>query len=227
MSSYRSRIALVGHPSWVTMNTAVGNVVHGRTQVGFGTDIDFDDESAAKQQMLGLIENGVTHVIDVRTERCEDEEFSDVWESMTDYPAPKYLSIPMDDDGHRTPTTVWEQLTIVANRILGAVYTNERNKACVYVHCHMGVNRGPSVAMALMHALYSESDESLTLDYLVSKLYEWLDRSMASAAYYFPDYLEWFYGSSPVPEEWNVMKDLIETRSRASVSTIRAMRALD
>ncbi len=104
-----------------------------------GGDLPYDDEAAleALEQWQQL---GITHVIDNRLE-WSDENF------VADFaPDIRYLHNPVDDDGQRMPDRWFDMGTEFATAAL-AVPGNK-----VLVHCHMGINRGPSLAYAILLA---------------------------------------------------------------------------
>jgi len=89
------------------------------------------------EQLDRWIEEGITDVIDVREERNDSEfirEYSDI--------NPIWLGV--DDCGRRRDPEWFENLVKVARDILADPSRS------VLVHCHMGVNRGPSAAYAIL-----------------------------------------------------------------------------
>jgi hypothetical protein len=89
------------------------------------------------EQLDRWIEEGITDVIDVREERDDSEfirEYSDI--------NPIWLGV--DDCGRRRDPEWFENLVKVAGDILADPSRS------VLVHCHMGVNRGPSAAYAIL-----------------------------------------------------------------------------
>lgn len=123
--------------------------------VAYGPDIEFELPVWAENQVKTLIEAGITHVVDVRIERNDEDQFLDLWESLTDKQAPEYVHLPMDDDGGRVPRHVWKKVVSLRHKIQQEV-AETSNEARVYVHCHMGVNRSPSIALALLDSYGSE-----------------------------------------------------------------------
>ena len=83
---------------------------------------------------------GLTHVLDVREER-DDSVFIREHSTIE----PHWLGV---DDHWGAITSEWfEAVTAVADR----VYESD-DEARLLVHCHMGVNRGPSAAFAILLA---------------------------------------------------------------------------
>jgi len=81
---------------------------------------------------------GITHIIDVRDE-WSDELLVQRWE-----PAIRYLHHPIADDGRKIPKAWFDTLVEWAHDAL-----TDPN-ARLLVHCHMGVNRAPSAALAIL-----------------------------------------------------------------------------
>jgi len=86
------------------------------------------------------ISAGITHVIDLREER-NDSTFVEANSNI------KYHWFGVDDNGTRRKDPWFDDLTETAKQIL-----SDPN-AKIIVHCHMGVNRGPSALFAILLAL--------------------------------------------------------------------------
>ncbi|GAB3663297.1 hypothetical protein GCM10027596_26250 [Nocardioides korecus] len=102
-----------------------------------GGDLDTRDEQLAASQLHELREAGVTHVVDARVE-WNDEQ----WVARL-APEISYLHHGMDDAGQQVPTSWFEHGVGWALEALEAGGT-------VLTHCHMGVNRGPSLGFAVL-----------------------------------------------------------------------------
>lgn len=90
-------------------------------------------------QLEKWIEAGITDVIDVR-EECDDSNFIRSNSKISPY----WLGV--DDHGSRRDPAWFANLTSITETILA----DPQRK--VLIHCHMGVNRGPSAAfVALIH----------------------------------------------------------------------------
>lgn len=103
-----------------------------------GGDISaFDDELAALQ-FAEICALGITHIVDVRL------EWSDLDAFAASAPEIGYLHHGMDDAGQAVPHEWFEQ----------AVSWVEAAgpDAVVLAHCHMGINRGPSLGFAILLA---------------------------------------------------------------------------
>jgi dual specificity phosphatase 3 len=120
---------LAANVSFVTARLAVGGDLSPRAAV-------------ALAQLDELVDLGVTHIVDVRLE-WSDEEF--VAEHA---PQVGYLHHGMDDAGQRV---AGEWFDTGVEFVLEAMTTSP--DAVVLTHCHMGINRGPSLGFAVLLAL--------------------------------------------------------------------------
>ena len=109
--------------SWLTPDLATGG------------DLSYLPEEA-RQQTADILRSGVTSIIDMRQED-DDMEF---WRDR----GMEYMLLPTDDsEGHTIPARLFDEAVTRSRRV-----TREQGK--LLVHCHMGVNRGPSVAYAVL-----------------------------------------------------------------------------
>lgn len=138
-----------------------------------GGDLDSFSEELARRQLAELVEVGVTHIVDVRVE-WSDEGF--VRELA---PALSYLHLGVDDAGQLIPAE-WFALGVAS--ALEALESG----GTVLVHCHMGINRGPSLGFAVLLALGWDPVDALTAIRGA--------REIANIAYAH-DALAWFHGS--------------------------------
>ena len=105
-----------------------GTVATGGSLSPYGND--------ASAQARAIIKQGVTHVVDMRSEWCDE----DIWERFD----VKHLWLPTTDaSGHHIPASLFDNLVAFAKPAI-------RGTAKILVHCHMGINRGPSGAMAVL-----------------------------------------------------------------------------
>lgn len=118
----------VADASWVTERLLVGG------------DLDLFDNDLARRQLLELTTAGVTHIVDLRLE-CNDEEFVTERERGVAY---RWLGI--DDAGQVIPDEWFDQ---AVGYVMEAF---EDQHAVVLTHCHMGINRGPSLGYAVLLA---------------------------------------------------------------------------
>lgn len=101
-----------------------------------GGDLSYDDEKAARQAVEIVDNHNITRIIDMRIE-ANDEGVWNHFDEVT------YFHVPEDDQyGHHMAHQAFD---IVVGLCRG-LPPNER----VLVHCHMGVNRAPSAAFAVL-----------------------------------------------------------------------------
>jgi dual specificity phosphatase 3 len=108
-------------------------------QLLVGGDLDTSDDDLAGRQLAELVEAGLTHVVDARIEWSDEPWVGEV--------APKvaYLHHGMDDAGQRVPR---EWFDVGVSWALEAIDQG----GTVLTHCHMGINRGPSLGFAVLLA---------------------------------------------------------------------------
>lgn len=104
-----------------------------------GGDLDTRDLELASSQLRELVEVGVTHLVDARIEWSDED-----WVAET-APGITYLHHGMDDAGQQVPGA-WFDVTV--DWALGAM----QQGGTVLAHCHMGINRGPSLGFAVLLA---------------------------------------------------------------------------
>ncbi|MDQ3104215.1 MAG: dual specificity protein phosphatase family protein [Actinomycetota bacterium] len=128
--------AAIAAPTHPHLEVANAHFVTPRLLVG--GDLDYDDDHAAAQ-LAELVAVGVTHVVDVRIEH-NDEDFV-----LSLAPELVYLHHGVDDVGQRIPAAWFEVGVDFAMAALGG-----RPDGVVLTHCHMGINRGPSLGFAVL-----------------------------------------------------------------------------
>ncbi len=134
-----------------------------------GGDLDLFDNDKAARQRDELVELGVTHVVDCRIEWDD----AAAWRGTS----AAYTRAPIDDAGQRVPAAWFEDQV---GRILGWL---DDPDAVVLTHCHMGVNRGPSLGFAVLLGLGQEPVEAMRA----------LQQARPIAyAYYAEDAVEWW-----------------------------------
>jgi hypothetical protein len=104
-----------------------------------GGDLDTTDNELASRQLAELLEAGVTHLVDARIEWSDEQWVAEA------APALGYLHHGMDDAGQRVPA-VWFDVGV--DFTLDAI----EQGGTVLTHCHMGINRGPSLGFAVLLA---------------------------------------------------------------------------
>lgn len=108
---------------WVTADLAVGG------------DLDVDDK-AMIQQLREILDAGITHVMDLRSEAND----ADIWGRLDI----AYRWLGTDDaEGHVVDPEIFDAGVRFARRAV-------REGGKVLAHCHMGINRGPSMGFAIL-----------------------------------------------------------------------------
>ena len=107
-----------------------------------GGDVAIDDDRLALLQLAELVHLGITHVVDVRSEWSDAELF------LHHAPEVRYLHHGMDDAGQRVRPEWFEH----AVSWVEAAWERHEH-AVVLTHCHMGINRGPSLGFAILLSL--------------------------------------------------------------------------
>ena len=115
---------LVADLDWLTPQVAVGGDLH-------------PDPELAAAQARWLEEHGVTDILDCREEHSDAELVAQAAPSL------RYHHLPVDDHGGRMPAHWWRRGVQLAGRAI-------EQGGSVFVHCHMGINRGPSMALAIL-----------------------------------------------------------------------------
>ena len=110
-------------------------------QLAVGGDLSSFDDVLAGQQFEEIVALGITHIVDVRLEWSDLDTFADR------APDIGYLHHGMDDAGQAVPAEWFEE----AVSWIEAAYA-ENPDAVVLTHCHMGINRGPSLGFAVLLA---------------------------------------------------------------------------
>lgn len=114
---------------FVTARLATGGDLHGQ-------------EDRAMADLAVLTAAGITHIIDCR------QEWSDQPFVARHAPTVRYLHLGVDDrHNHHQPDWFFDEGTAFALEALAA-----DPEARVLAHCHMGINRGPSMAYAILLA---------------------------------------------------------------------------
>ena len=167
-------------------------------RVATGADLPYDDEKA-RARLAGWVEAGITHVIDNRIE-ATDEDFVAAYA-----PGVAYLHNPADDAGQRMPDAWFDRGVAFALDALARPDTK------VLAHCHMGINRGPSMAYAILLALGTDPVDAL--DAVRS------NRPIANV-WYAEDALDWWHRRSGAAET-------VRHSDRRRVAAWRAAHPLD
>ena len=112
-------------------------------QLWVGGDVH-PSEGIGGRQFVGAELLGIDAIIDVRQE-WSDEELCKEWA-----PTIAYYHIPTDDHGGDLLPEWWIDVLAAARPHIEANET-------VFIHCHMGVNRGPSGGFAILSELLGYS----------------------------------------------------------------------
>lgn len=99
-----------------------------------------DDPGRAGRQIAELVAQGITHIADLR------QEWTDAELVAEHAPQIEYLYHPVEDLGQTIPADYFQTLADWADATLADP------RARLLVHCHAGVNRGPSGAFTVLLA---------------------------------------------------------------------------
>lgn len=135
-------------------------------------DLDTSSHGTAAAQLDEWVAAGITDIVDARGEWSDERLVADL------APGVRYHWVGTDDDGNGQSDD-WFDRGVAA--ILTALADPDRK---VVVHCHMGVNRGPSMAFAALLALGLEPVEALTAI---------RDARPIAAVLYVADALRWWH----------------------------------
>ncbi|MGH3425129.1 MAG: dual specificity protein phosphatase family protein [Nocardioidaceae bacterium] len=105
-----------------------------------GGDLDSLDEGLRLDQLRELVDEGVTHIVDVRLEWSDEDLVA------RHAPHIAYLYHGVDDAGQTIPDGWFD---VGVDFILDALSDPD---AIALAHCHMGINRGPSLGFAVLLA---------------------------------------------------------------------------
>lgn len=117
-------------------------------QLWVGGDLEVTDDQLAARQLDELDAAGLTDIVDLRQE-WDDEDW--VTEAK---PHIRYRWLGVDDAGQAMPDEWFDTGT-------SYVLTQLKYGGRVLVHCHMGINRGPSMGFAVLLALDWDPIEAL------------------------------------------------------------------
>ncbi len=177
---------LLANASFVTPGLAVGG------------DLAYDRDTAGAQ-LAELVGCGLTHIIDVRLE-WSDEEFV-----AGAAPQVGYFHHGVDDAGQCIPDGWFDAgVGYALDALAGPA-------AVVLVHCHMGINRGPSLGYAIL--LAQGWDPVAALDAVRAA------RPIAAVAYA-EDALRWHHARTGTPA-------VERAQDRAGVAQWRSDNQLD
>jgi protein-tyrosine phosphatase len=138
----------------------------------------------AEPHARAWIDVGIDHVIDCRHEWSDEDLLQVV------APHVRYTHIGIDDAGQQVPGAWFDLVTTAARETL-------REGGTVLVHCHMGINRGPSGAFATL--LDSGWDPVEAIDLIRSA------RPIAAVGYA-EDALEWWHHRQGMPSSERIVQ---------------------
>jgi hypothetical protein len=117
-------------------------------ELWIGGDLGTHSPTLAHVQLNELDDAGITAVVDVRMEWNDQEWVAGVKPNID------YLWLGVDDAGQKMPDPWFDTGT---DHVLAVL----KGGGTVLVHCHMGINRGPSMGYAAMLAVGWDPIEAL------------------------------------------------------------------
>lgn len=173
-------------------------------------DLPTEPEQALSQ-LKEWVDAGVTHVVDCRLE-WSDEEFV-----LAHAPQIDYTWLGTDDDGEGQS---YDWFDAGVECVTSALSTPN---ARVLVHCHMGINRGPSMAFAALLATGSEPVAALDAIRTARPI---------AALLYAQDALAWWHARTNAPalvrlEQRNAVTDWMNDHQIDIDTAIRRIRAAE
>jgi protein-tyrosine phosphatase len=108
-------------------------------KLAIGGDLSSEDEGLSRLQLAEISELGITHVVDTRLEWSDEQAVAEHASHV------RYLHHGMDDAGQQVPHEWFEQAVSWVEQ----AYEQDPD-AVVLTHCHMGINRGPSLGFAVL-----------------------------------------------------------------------------
>ena len=165
--------------SWAAMRDLASDATD--ANISRVTDRVWTGGDRGAQSMIGYLASlesvGITHVIDCRPEGTRDQRTAQTTHIG-------YLLDGQDDSGQRMPDSWFDAGVDFALKALA------HPGAQVLAHCHMGINRGPSMALAILLATGMTPHDALTA--ITSA------RPIAQVAYA-DDAIDWWQRRTPTP----------------------------
>ncbi|HEY8721203.1 hypothetical protein [Pengzhenrongella sp.] len=187
---------------------ASANISRVADRVWTGGDLPLHKGPRAMRAALGAMTSaGITHVIDNRLE-WTDERF------VARYaPAVRYLWNGQDDVGQAMPDSWFDR------GVTFALLALDDPRAQVLAHCHMGINRGPSMAFAILLATGMEP---------VAALAAIRHARPIAAISYSDDALDWWQRATGTPADLARQQraDVAAWHGAHPVDIIRIIRAI-
>lgn len=116
--------------------------------LAIGGDLDTGRHDVATGQLDELSGAGISHIIDARVEWSDEEWVRERAAGV------EYLHLGIDDDGQRIPGSWFDEGVEFAVKAI-------ESGGVVLAHCHMGINRGPSMGFAILLSLGWNAGEAL------------------------------------------------------------------
>ena len=166
----------------------------------------------ALKQLDYWVDSGVTHIIDVRSEH---EVGNDRGLVKRHAPHIQYHWVPADDDGrHRDDAWFDKGLEHALEALL-------EPDSRIVIHCHMGVNRAPSMALAVLLGLGEHHLDALDLI---------RESRPIAAALYSDDAVSWFLRRHLSLDPFGVEVALLEVdawHEDNPLDVVRVIRSID
>lgn len=154
--------------------------------IAISGDLNTRTSSAAATQIDQWRAAGITDIVDMRAEQSDA--------ALVSHFAPdlQYHWVGTHDDGSGQPDEVFDA---AVDSVLNALVDPDRK---VLVHCHMGVNRGPSAGFAAMLALGYDPVEALSMIRAARPI---------AAIIYATDALDWWHRRSGTPTVQRIVEE--------------------
>jgi len=149
-------------------------------QLFTGADLPRHSDGAYVEELVRWEDAGITHLVDNRLEASDLDVLAELAPDLV------YLENGEDDAGQSMPDAWFEA------GVTFAVEAMTQPSAKVHVHCHMGINRGPSMALAV---LLAQGWGPVAAVSLIRR-----ERPVAAVAYG-EQALAWWHRRARVPEE--------------------------
>jgi dual specificity phosphatase 3 len=135
-------------PDEPLMSFAQANASFVTPYLAVGGDLDYRSRTLATDQVIELHRAGITHLIDVRVEWSDEDWVAEL------LPRLQYFHHGIDDAGQLVPPEWFQEGVDFALTGIDA-------GGVVLAHCHMGINRGPSLGFAILLALGWDAIDAL------------------------------------------------------------------
>jgi len=175
-------------------------------RVWTGADLPWErGHSDVVEHIATIGRHGITHVVDCRMEWTD----SDVYAEHA--PTVSYLHHPQDDAGQRMPDAWFDKGT----RWVGDALDVPGSQ--VLVHCHMGINRGPSLTYAVLLTQGIHHLEALDMI---------RDARPVAAIAYAEDACDWWLRRSGVgkAERTSAQREIAGWREERPIDVVRIIR---